>query len=497
LVCFIPQDMVKTTGSEMQVFVLNPGTTDLEETMKGISTCLLGAILLAFAGWPPTASAATEAEKLAAIQSGLMHLCVTQSNGTWMSPYDGPDAFTGAAVFAFLSQQGKWPNPAQCIQGSSTVSFQTVVANGINALLNDAILVTNLQNNSAGTNICPGGTGTCSGIYWYANEQTYSTGFVASAIDVYGISQGVNNVATTTGPLKGLTWLQIAQDITNEFASYQSTLVGSYAGGWHYSPAQSDADMSTHQWGVISIGYDELVGASTPSFVRSLMKNNWLVWDQTSNGGACYSGPNSSPCTHSDTGGWLTSMAFVGNANNTAAGLGIGWLNTHWTDAPNGWSGIFVPSGSGCSTTTGAMWGCAPYAYSMWAAYKGLESNIGLADNTHVTNLKTDCGRAIGHLPSASSPSGGVCNWWEDQNEYLVRTQNSNGSWTDNYGEWPDPLNTALFVNILGAVPLPASITQGSQTTVPTLSFWGLVALAIVLVGFAATRLRKASLRHS
>jgi hypothetical protein len=136
----------------------------------------------------------------------------------------------------------------------------------------------------------------------------------------------------------------------------------------------------------------------------------------------------------------------------------------------------------------------------MWAVYKGLESNIGLADHTNFTSsqLKTDCGALAGKMPGAGSPSGGVCNWWEDQNEDLVRTQNIDGSWTDPSGYWPDPLNTALFVNILGAVPLPGSITTGGggpPPTVPTLSVWGLVALGILLAGFAAMRLRKAHSR--
>jgi len=472
----------------------------------------LSVILLTSPVWTRNASAATEAEKLTAIQNGLTHLCVTQlANGSWNFG-GGVDAVTGASVFAFESQQGKWPSPASCTNTatSSTLTFANVVTNGIAYLLSDAVLVPNLQFNNASVNICPGGGGTCSGVYWYASEQTYTTGFVASAIDTFGVTMGVNAVATTTGPLKNLTWLQIAQDITNEFASYQSTS-GNYAGGWHYTPAYSDADMSTAQWGVIAIGYDENSGATTPSYVRSSMKTAWLVADQSqvatansysTTGGniqyaACYALPSSGLCTHSDTGGWLTSMAFAGNGSNAAALNGMSWLNKYWTDPVDSWYGIFVTSGSGCSTTVGAMWGCAPYAYPMWAVYKGLESNIGLADNSHITHLKSDCGAAIGHMPGAASPSGGVCNWWEDQNEVLVRTQNANGSWADNFGDWNDPLNTALFVNILGAVPLPASITQGGNppTSVPALSIWGLLALGITLAGFAALRMRKAHAR--
>ena len=452
----------------------------------------LGVILLASAAWTPNASAATEAEKLAAIQAGLAHLASTQAgDGSWSTGGSYKDAFTGAAVFAFMSQGAKWPAPANA--SFTTGTYATRVANGITFLLNDATLISGLQNNSVPINICPGGSGTCKGVTWSSSStnQTYSTGFVSSAIAVYGISQGVGNTAPSTGALAGMTWAAILQDITNEFAAYQST-EASYGGGWHYENNEADADMSTAQWGVISIGYAESAGASTPAYVRNEMRSVWLPSDQNTDGSACYQLPSSGLCSHSDTGGWLTSMAFVGNAGNSAALNAISWLNTHWKDAPSStWLGMF--GYAGCSSSTDP-WGCAPVPYPMWAVYKGLESNIGLADHTHITSLKTDCGLAAGKMPGAGSPSGGVCNWWEDQNEYLVRTQNGDGSWTDPIGYWPDPLNTALFVNILGAVPLPASITTGGppSTTVPTLSVWGLVALGILLAGFAAMRLRKA-----
>jgi hypothetical protein len=444
----------------------------------------LGAILLIGSAWTSTASAATEAEKLAAIQAGLAHLATLQSgtDGSWnVSGYK--DAGTGAAVFAFLSQGAKWPVPANA--SFSTGTYASNVQKGIAFLLSDATLVAGLSFNSAHINICPGGSGTCSGIYWYGSEQTYSTGFVSSAIAVYGISQGATTVATATGPLTGMTWLQIDQAITNEFASYQST-APSYAGGWHYTNAYSDADMSTAQWGVISIGYAESAGASTPSYVRSSMKATWLPADQNSDGSACYELPSSGLCDHSDTGGWLTSMAFVGNAGNSAAQNAISWLNLHWKDAPSSWSGLFGPATAGGCTPS--IWGCAPMAYPMWAVYKGLESNIGLTDNTHITNKKTDCGAAASKMPGS-----GVCNWWEDQNEYLVRTQNAGGGWTDFFGDWPDPLNTSLFVNILGATALPTGITLGGSppATVPALSVWGLVGLGILLAGAAALRIRK------
>jgi hypothetical protein len=230
--------------------------------------------------------------------------------------------------------------------------------------------------------------------------------------------------------------------------------------------------MSTTQWGAISAGWDENTGAVTPAVVKANLKV-YLAYD-LSGGAACYEG--SAGCgigpTNSENGGWLVSNAYAGSAVGASV---LSWLNTNWKVAPNStWYGNFGN------------------AYAMFAVYKGLQATIGLADNTHILNLNTACG-APGNLPGAGSPSGGVCNWWEDMNQYLVTNQNANGSWTDSVGEWPDPLNTSFYIAILDAAALPATITgPPAPVTVPTLSVWGLVILAIMLAGFAALRLRKA-----
>jgi hypothetical protein len=316
---------------------------------------------------------------------------------------------------------------------------------------------------------------------------------VTPAIVTYGLGLGANATATTTGPLAGLTWKQIAQGITDAFAAGQATsLNGNYDGGWHYSvPSNTDADGSTTQWGVIAIGYDESLGAITPPSVKANLPT-WLSHVQytasgltqggySSTGAACYDLSNSY-CDHSETGGWEVAMQYVGSNLNAAQLNGISFLNTAWTEGPSGFFGLFGQ----------------PYA--MWAVYKGLESTVGLHDTTHITNLNTNCGAGV------DPPGSGVCNWWEDMNHYLVQHQNNPGvagagpvgsgpgGWPDLGGDWPDPLSTALFVNILGATPLPGTITQ-PPSTVPTLSVWGLVALGILLAGFAAMRLRKAHSR--
>ena len=449
--------------------------------MKKIMTFALAAILLTWVGWTPAASAATEAQKLAAILLGDTHLDTIQCNtagsnfGSWStSGCSGSytDALTGAAVYAFLTHQSKWPS-------GLAAKYLADVTNGVNYLVTHASTSTVHLNNS-GVNICPGAAASCQAIYWnICGDATYCTGLVAPAINVFASTVGAGAIAdanpvSASHPLGGLTWLQIAQGITNAFAAGQATAVnGNTDGGWRYTiPSNTDADMSTTQWGAISSGWDENTGAVTPAVVKTNLKV-YLAYD-LSGGAACYEG--SGGCgigpTHSENGGRLTSNAYSGNA--PAASV-LAWLNTNWKTAPNStWYGNFGN------------------AYAMFAVYKGLESTIGLADNTHILNLNTTCG-APGNLPGAGSQSGGVCNWWEDMNQYLVTNQNADGSWTDAVGEWPDPLNTSMYIAILDAAALPSTITgPTSPVNVPALSVWGLVILAIMLAGFAALKLRRA-----
>jgi len=242
--------------------------------------------------------------------------------------------------------------------------------------------------------------------------------------------------------------------------------------------------MSTTQWGAISSGYNENVGAVTPAVVKSNLRT-YLAYQISGTtspdiGVATYVGPlaptdlGSQGPTASENGGWLTSNAWTGG---TPASSVLAWLNSNWTKPPSA-----------------TWWGNFGTAYAMWSEYKGLESTIGLADNSHITNLNTTCG-APNNLPGATSQSGGVCNWWEDMNQYLVTTQSANGSWS-NGGEWGDPLNTSFYIAILDAAPLPATITSvTTPVSVPALSAWGLLALGILLAVVAAMRMRKANSR--
>ena len=173
--------------------------------------------------------AATDTERQGAIRKGLAYLYKTQqAEGFWSYPGYEHDA-TGAALFAFLIQQNKWDSEATL--------YHQAVDRAISYLLKDA-QVTDLSTRDDGTIICPGGDASCKGIAWYdtSADSIYTTGFVAPAMASYGLKAGPNATATSTGPLAGLTWSQIAQGITNAYAASQrSNRNGKLDGTWRFS----------------------------------------------------------------------------------------------------------------------------------------------------------------------------------------------------------------------------------------------------------------------
>ncbi len=413
------------------------------------------AVSLACAAWmASTAMAATTAQIDTAIENGLTYLAGSQlANGSWS--YGGYEpAATGAAVFAMLSQQSHW--------GANAAAYQAKIDNAIAYLLANAS-TTSVSTRNNGSNICPGGSGSCLGVSWQAfnNEDTYTTGLVAPALALYAATKGAGSVATSSGPLANRTWTEIAQGITNMFAASQSTNInGNREGGWrYYLPGNGDSDMSTTQWAVIAMIYDQTIGASTPQIVKDDLASHWLPAVQAASGVACYQ-PSVAPCDHADTGGLLLSLDFVGkSASDPAAQAALNYLNANWTQGANGtWYGNFGQ----------------PYA--MWAEYKGLELTVGLNDTSTITNLLDPaCG-------GPANPPSGACNWWQDYNQWLVNHQNANGSWTG-YDYWTGPLATAFYLPILGGTEIPPQPAPEPATL-------GLIALG--LVGLAGLRRRNA-----
>lgn len=382
--------------------------------------------LVACAATAGTALAATEAEKRAAIDSGLAWLAANQrADGAWTYDFsEGDTAATAAALLAFLEEKDNW-----------AANYQPVVDLGLSYIFGRGQLVgigpqpagnPDTNGNQLGVKFVPGGAN---------GRDTYVTGLVLPVIAK--LAADTPDAVVGAGPLAGQTYRTLVQDTVDYFAWGQNDS-GYAQGAWRYYANSGDADNSTAQWPPIGMLYAQVVpGATVPAFVRQELRI-WIDYIQNPNGGSGYDGPFNI-VNEAKTGGLLAEMAFAGY-NGTSSGPGdnsdragaLAFLDTHWRNfANNTWDGNFA------------------HPYAMWSIYKGLETTIGLDNATAITNLLTDCGAGRG-----AQDVGDVCNWFEDYAEWLVTSQAGDGSW-GGYGYWNNVLATPWYINILAATEIP------------------------------------------
>lgn len=380
------------------------------------------ALLMAGIWLAGVAGAATEAEKRAAIDSGLAYLATTQNAAGYFGS-GGTDYLisnTGSAVLAFLEEKPNW--------GANAATYQAVVDKGLNYLFSQAQLVT-ISNQTAGN---PDGDGNGVGVKFYpggANSRdTYVTGIVLPAIASSGTPNAVVNVPGSA--VNGWTYKQVVQNTIDYFAFGQSDpATGVYRGGWRYYANYGNSDQSTTQWPVIAALFASQMGVSMPAFVKSEL-NYWVNAIQQASGAAMYMPPGTVYGEMNETGALLLMQDYLGRpVGDATVQAALGYINTHWKEtANNTYDGNFN------------------HPYAMWALYKGLEVTIGLDNMTAITNLHTNPG-------DINNPNHGW-NWWEDYCEWLVNSQLPNGSWAG-YSSWGAGLATPWYINILAATKIP------------------------------------------
>jgi hypothetical protein len=402
--------------------------------MRKIFWCTICIFLM---GLPASLMASTSAEKQAAIDAGLAHLAATQQAGGYWSGGGYEAAYTASALLAFTEQKYK---PL----GWNGADYTSVVTNATNYLLSQASKL-----DFDGGNWYGFGAGK-SGIQWAAyGEDTYITGLAIPALsrlvtNPYGgssiYSPGAIISGTGNALVNGKTYAQVIQGAVDSFTYYQSgPVTGNREGGWRYFSGSMDSDMSTTQWPVISYLFaGQVPGVTIPgngSQVKTSLQKWLTVVQNPVTGGVDYQ-PGAGIVNATHAGGFLLANYFAGGGGDAAKALT--WLNGDWqTPANNTW------------------WGNEGNPYAMWAVYKALETLYGTSGAGPIANL---------HAQTTSLDPGATWNWWEDYCQYLVTTQNGDGSW-NGYAYWGGALADAWYINILNAtrtappsVPVPSAV---------------------------------------
>ena len=354
----------------------------------------------------PTGYGATQAQIDQAIDDGLAWLATQQNaNGSFGSGY--PLAYTAAAVLAF-ENEGNFPG------GGST--YSTEVEKGLDYILANASSIPIGMQPAGDPDSNDNGIGIC----WQSdgrNREVYETGMIMQTL----VASSSPAREVTVGPFTGKTYKQVMQDVV-DWAAFGQADSGNARGGWHYWANLGTADNSTAQWPVLGLVAAEQWGISAPQFVKDEL-NLWINYIQNdTSGGSGYSNPNEL-VNESKTGGLLVQMHYVGDAATTSrAQAALGYLNNNWNSTPNTWDGN---KGN-------------PYA--MFSIFKGLE----LMDVSTIPN-------------APATPDTPAKDWYGDYAEFLVNSQNDNGSW-NGYSSWNNLLSTGWYVVILQATVFPVQV---------------------------------------
>jgi len=425
--------------------------------MKNMIFSIIGISLLALA-LVGNVQAATEQEKQAAIDAGLIWLAQTQvinlDQGYWSYSSDGTLATTAAAVMAFV-EEGFVPGVDVVI---NEVNYGDVVGPAVRYMLNRATVDSRFgveyavytryaeDYNNDGDFTNDGGNNQA--IYFrvgVTNRNVYTTGICTPTVYALGEALGKDNIiGMGSTAVSGMTWAQLMQDLVDWFSWGQvEPNRGVYRGGWRYDANYSTSDNSTAQWGALPYLYAADWGLGAPQYVRDELAL-WADYVQNnSSGGSGYDSPTSY-VNMSKTGGLLLEFAVVGrDATHPSVIAAIGYINNQWNTGANGtWNGNFN------------------HPYAMWAVYKGLSvyglTDIVISEGKEIL-IGTGIDAAIGGYtigfdedPLASAED----DWYSHYCQYLAGIQNPDGSWSG-YNNWYGPLATAWYINILNAVPVP------------------------------------------
>jgi hypothetical protein len=377
---------------------------------------------------------ATVQEKNDAIDAGVAYLLSQQqANGSWLGQGAAyADSGTGAVLLALAEEELFRQEQGLANAGA----FNAQLEAGLKYLLGSVDVYTgaNLHTQQQGDADVNANN---RALYWGPTEQ-YQGGFVVPAIVRAAQALNITTVDVPGSPVDGESIATVVQDAADWLAYAQNDVNNQYRGGWRYAANDGSSDNSVSQFPAIALIYAEDYGATVPSWVKTEL-SLWLDYIQGPNGGSGYTNPGEE-FSHTDwlgrAGGLIVQNAFVadtvaGRADEIAQALAF--INTHWQQPTN------VPAITQENS-----------AYTMWAAYKGLEVAVGIYDTSPINNLRWNYPHSGGNF---DDPNHDVWNWWEDYCEYLVETQEANGSW--------DGVGSVTHLNMVSAVSL--NILRGAE----------------------------------
>jgi hypothetical protein len=380
------------------------GQAQKEDTMKRM--ILFGMVLAVLAVWLP-ARAATEDEIQDAIDGGLEWLAAQQN----LTP--GPDygswgiqekvGKTGLAVKKFEHDAilRGYPTPFD-----PTYQYHEVVERGLNYLF-AAMSVHAIAVQPAGD---PDTDGDGIGVA-LAGDETYETGIGLMAVAESNTPDRLVDVPGSA--VDGWTYYDVAEDIMN-FLAYGQVDAGIYRGAWGYDDNAGGGDNSNGGYATLGLGFAQAAppngfGIPIPNFVKTEMGDPGLWIDYIQNdvngdqydGGGGYFGPDDTTEFYQtvnslETGNLIYEMAFYGDDISVQRVQdAFDYLVRHWADpgtpwpGPQGWMGNYQ---------------------AMFTVMKGLEAyQIDTIDGI---------------------------DWFDDISDYIVGTQNPDGSWPSDF--WDD-----------------------------------------------------------
>jgi len=348
--------------------------------------------------------AATEEEIEDSIALGLPWLAVQQDpDGHWGNFY--VIAKTGLAVLKFIDYVKEVPDIDSWTDPDYV--YHTTVVDGLNFLFREGYYV-DITVQTYGD---PDTLDNDKGIR-FTGFDDYETSIALMAL---GATMTPSLSVTELGPLNGLTYAEVVQDVV-DYLSYTQRESTNARGGWGYEGSPDWADNSVSGYAALGLGYAQAFGASIPQFVKVEL-THWIGIIQSPTGYSYYRPLATGwPDPYGDhllrTGNLLYEMALVGMpVSDPQVQLALTYIEDNWALGGDSYQ----------------------RAYCLM---KGLEA-YGIEDEISI---------------------GVSGDWFDELSTYIVGTQNPDGSWPSDPhdGDDPYPLTTAwALLTLERAVAIP------------------------------------------